>query len=43
MRRRLTGSPPVVQTFPLAEAARAHAAMESRHTVGKAVLVPDAG
>ncbi|WP_447005964.1 zinc-binding dehydrogenase [Saccharothrix isguenensis] len=34
---------PVVQTFPLAEAARAHAAMEDRRTMGKVVLVPDAG
>lgn len=34
---------PVVQAFPLAEAARAHAAMESRQTVGKVVLIPDAG
>ncbi|ONI85499.1 oxidoreductase [Saccharothrix sp. ALI-22-I] len=34
---------PVVQTFPLAEAGRAHAAMESRHTIGKVVLVPNAG
>lgn len=29
-----------VQTFPLAEAARAHAAMERRETTGKVVLVP---
>ncbi len=34
---------PFVQAFPLAEAARAHEAMESRHTVGKVVLLPDAG
>ncbi|MFJ6676004.1 zinc-binding dehydrogenase [Actinosynnema sp. NPDC091369] len=34
---------PFVQPFPLAEAGRAHAAMESRHTVGKVVLLPDAG
>ena len=31
---------PVIQRFPLAEAARAHAALESRATVGKTVLVP---
>ncbi|MGW7076705.1 zinc-binding dehydrogenase [Streptomyces sp. NPDC054866] len=31
---------PAVQTFPLAEAARAHAAMERRQTTGKVVLVP---
>lgn len=31
---------PAVQTFPLAEAARAHAAMERRETTGKVVLVP---
>jgi NADPH:quinone reductase len=31
---------PVVQTFPLAEAAKAHAALETRQTVGKVVLVP---
>lgn len=29
-----------VQTFPLADAARAHAAMERRETTGKVVLVP---
>ncbi|MEU4742199.1 zinc-binding dehydrogenase, partial [Actinosynnema sp. NPDC023658] len=34
---------PVIHPFPLGEAARAHAAVESRHTVGKVVLVPDAG
>ncbi|GAB3005619.1 zinc-binding dehydrogenase [Saccharothrix stipae] len=34
---------PFVQVFPLSEAARAHEAMESRHTIGKVVLVPDAG
>lgn len=38
--RRLT---PVIQPFPLSEAAAAHAALESRHTVGKVVLIPDAG
>lgn len=31
---------PLVQRFPLAEAAAAHAALEARATVGKAVLVP---
>jgi NADPH:quinone reductase len=31
---------PLVQRFPLAEAAAAHAALEARGTVGKAVLVP---
>ncbi|TDD36785.1 NADPH quinone oxidoreductase, partial [Nonomuraea terrae] len=31
---------PAVQTFPLAEAATAHAALESRRTTGKVVLVP---
>ncbi len=31
---------PAVQTFPLAEAAAAHAALESRRTTGKVVLVP---
>ncbi|MEV1116331.1 zinc-binding dehydrogenase [Actinosynnema sp. NPDC049800] len=34
---------PFVQPFPLAEAGRAHEAMESRRTVGKVVLLPDAG
>ncbi|MEV8442952.1 zinc-binding dehydrogenase [Actinosynnema sp. NPDC051121] len=34
---------PFVQAFPLADAARAHEAVESRHTVGKVVLLPDAG
>lgn len=34
---------PFVQPFPLAEAGRAHEAMETRHTVGKVVLLPDAG
>jgi NADPH2:quinone reductase len=28
------------QTFPLAEAAAAHAAMEARATIGKTVLLP---
>ncbi|MFG2500218.1 zinc-binding dehydrogenase [Streptomyces sp. NPDC048441] len=32
---------PAVQTFPLADAARAHAAMERRETTGKVVLVPE--
>ncbi|MBB6349500.1 zinc-binding dehydrogenase [Nonomuraea muscovyensis] len=31
---------PAVQTFPLAQAAAAHAALESRATTGKVVLVP---
>lgn len=31
---------PAVQTFPLAQAAAAHAALESRATMGKVVLVP---
>jgi NADPH2:quinone reductase len=31
---------PVVQTSPLAEAAAAHRALETRGTVGKVVLVP---
>ncbi|MEV5896881.1 zinc-binding dehydrogenase [Nonomuraea fuscirosea] len=31
---------PAVQTFPLSEAAAAHAALESRRTTGKVVLVP---
>ncbi|MFF1698353.1 zinc-binding dehydrogenase [Streptomyces sp. NPDC058257] len=31
---------PEVRTFPLAQAARAHAAMERRETTGKVVLVP---
>ena len=31
---------PLVTRFPLAEAARAHAALETRKTVGKTVLVP---
>ncbi|MEV6758876.1 zinc-binding dehydrogenase [Streptomyces sp. NPDC051214] len=31
---------PAVQTFPLAQAAQAHAAMERRQTTGKVVLVP---
>lgn len=31
---------PAVQLFPLAEAAAAHRALESRGTTGKVVLVP---
>ncbi|XVV04962.1 zinc-binding dehydrogenase [Actinosynnema sp. CA-248983] len=31
---------PVVQAFPLVEAAAAHAALEGRRTSGKVVLVP---
>ncbi|MBB5957499.1 NADPH2:quinone reductase [Saccharothrix tamanrassetensis] len=34
---------PVVQRFPLSSAAEAHEALENRCTVGKVVLVPDAG
>jgi NADPH2:quinone reductase len=35
-----SGLTPLVTTFPLAEAAAAHAALEERQTVGKVVLVP---
>jgi len=35
-----SGLTPLVTTFPLAEAAAAHAALEARETVGKVVLVP---
>jgi NADPH2:quinone reductase len=31
---------PAVQRFPLAEAAAAHIALETRATMGKAVLLP---
>jgi NADPH2:quinone reductase len=31
---------PTVTTFPLADAASAHVAMETRQTVGKTVLIP---
>jgi NADPH2:quinone reductase len=31
---------PAITTFPLAEAGRAHAAIESAQTVGKLVLLP---
>ncbi|HUR09109.1 MAG TPA: zinc-binding dehydrogenase [Nonomuraea sp.] len=31
---------PAVQSFPLAEAAAAHAALESRNTMGKVILIP---
>jgi NADPH2:quinone reductase len=31
---------PATTTFPLADAAGAHVAMESRQTVGKTVLIP---
>jgi len=33
---------PLVQTFPLAEAARAHTALKARETTGKVVLLPRA-
>jgi NADPH2:quinone reductase len=33
---------PAFQTFPLSQAAAAHAALETRATTGKVVLVPDA-
>ena len=39
-RRRTARSCPRVQRFPLAEAAAAHAALESRATSGKVVLIP---
>jgi NADPH2:quinone reductase len=35
-----SGLTPLVTTFPLAEAAAAHAALEGRETVGKVVLLP---
>jgi len=35
-----SGLTPLVMSFPLAEAAAAHAALEARETVGKVVLVP---
>ena len=35
-----SGLTPLLTTFPLAEAAAAHAALEARETVGKVVLVP---
>ena len=35
-----SGLTPLLTTFPLAEAAAAHAALEARRTVGKVVLVP---
>lgn len=35
-----SGLMPLITTFPLAEAAAAHAALETRRTVGKVVLVP---
>ena len=35
-----SGLTPLVTTFPLADAAAAHAALEARRTVGKVVLVP---
>ncbi|MFD9438344.1 zinc-binding dehydrogenase [Streptomyces sp. NPDC060006] len=33
---------PAFQTFPLSQAAAAHAALEARETTGKVILVPDA-
>jgi NADPH:quinone reductase-like Zn-dependent oxidoreductase len=33
-------APPAVQTFPLSEAAAAHAALQSGETTGKLVLLP---
>ena len=38
-----SGLTPAITTFPLAEAAAAHAALEARETVGKVVLIPDSG
>ena len=38
-----SGLAPLLTSFPLAEAAAAHTALESRQTVGKVVLVPDSG
>jgi NADPH2:quinone reductase len=35
-----SGLEPLLTTFPLAEAAAAHAALEERRTVGKVVLLP---
>jgi NADPH:quinone reductase len=35
-----SGLKPLITSFPLAEAAAAHAALEGRETVGKVVLVP---
>jgi NADPH:quinone reductase len=35
-----SGLTPLITSFPLAEAAAAHAALEARQTVGKVVLVP---
>lgn len=38
-----SGLTPLLTTFPLADAAAAHAALEARETVGKVVLLPDSG
>ena len=35
-----SGLTPLLTTFPLADAAAAHTALEARQTIGKVVLVP---